>query len=246
MKLLLVLVAFMAMATSADKNLRDPVATDHAALVERVPDGVSHDLINYEGSPVVEESVDGFAPKKPKACWKDGEPRGKGSLPDRSTRQCPENQEMSMGFCYPRCGDKRVGFGPLCVDDCKATIYKSSSILFCCESEDLCADLMDDISSKLPKALAQLAVDIVKNPNDFGKVLRDFRAFLATSMKLRLPMCSKVEFPFLEERVQLIEDQIAELTEEEHKDADVSTGEIIEDFEQETLDAAPNPLVTVN
>jgi len=243
LRIILALTAILGMVVSADKNLREPTMN-----VASEP-GFSHDLVAFdEDLTIVERAPEAVEapPKKVKACWKDGEPRGKGKLPDRSTKECPDNQEKSMGLCYPRCGDKRVGFGPLCVDDCKATDYKSSSILFCCESEDLCSELMENLSSKLPKAIAQLAVDIVKNPNDFGKVLRDFREFLASTMKLRLPMCSKIEFPFLEEQVQLIEDQVAELTEEEHQEADVSTGEVIEDFEQETQDAEPNPIVSIN
>ena len=140
-----------------------------------------------------EEVMEGPAPpRRVNACWKDGEPRGRGHLPDRDTRECPNNQEMSMGLCYPRCGDKRIGFGPLCLDDCKATVYQCSSGLFCCETDELCSDLMQDVLSKLPKALFQLAIDMAKNPNDVRKIIQDFRAILAASLRLRIPLCSKL------------------------------------------------------
>jgi len=245
LKITCLLMALMALVVNADKNLRQ---SDVASVIEGAdyPSFPQEELDFDSEYPVLEYVPEEAPPRKTKACWKDGEPRGRGSLPDRSTKQCPENQEKSMGLCYPRCGEKRVGFGPLCVDDCKATIDKSTAPLFCCETDEICAGLMDDVSSTLPKALAQLIIDIAKYPNDFGKVMRDFRAFLASSLRLRLPMCSKAEFPFLDDDIQLVEDQVAELTEEEHDEAEVSTGEVIEDFAQETLDAEPNPIVSIN
>lgn len=241
MRITIVLIALMGFTTNADKNLRDP---ELPPVVETRNFQREEVLVNSE-YPILDYIPEEAPPKKAKACWRNAEPRGRGSLPDRSSKQCPENQEKSMGLCYPLCGDKHVGFGPLCMDDCKATVYKSSSILFCCETDEFCTELMEDISSTLPKAMAQLIIDIAKNPDDFGKVMRDFRAILASSMKLRLPMCATVEFPFLGVDFQMVEDQVAELTEEEGEEADVSTGEIIEDFAQETLDVEPNPLVSV-
>jgi len=133
--------------------------------------------------------------EKVKACWEDSEPRGKGHLPDRETRECPENQEKSMGICYPKCGPKRIGVGPICVDDCKDTIYKSSSAMFCCDSDEVCSDLMSDAAMKMPKALVQFLIDIATHPNDVRKIAQDFRTFMANAMELRLPLCSKLAPP---------------------------------------------------
>jgi hypothetical protein len=42
------------------------------------------------------------APKpKLKACWKDGEPRGAGSLPEKETKQCPKVSSM-LSFFYKK------------------------------------------------------------------------------------------------------------------------------------------------
>lgn len=87
------------------------------------------------------------APKPPrtklKACWKEGESRGAGVLPEKESKTCPSaNPEKSMGLCYPHCkNDKREGFGPLCWDNCLKTPYKSNGVIFCCDSDEICSQV---------------------------------------------------------------------------------------------------------
>jgi len=139
-------------------------------------------------------SQDGSAPKpQTKACWKDGEPRGRGKFPDKTTRTCPENEEKSMGMCYPHCGEKRTGLGPICLDDCSKIVYKSDGIVFCCDNQDICKDLVQNLAMKLPKSLVRFALDLASNPNDVRRILRDFRAFAGNAMQLRLPLCPNVK-----------------------------------------------------
>jgi len=156
----------------------------------------SHSLSEENGAIHVEFQTDEVAskPSGKKACWKDSEPRGKGHLPDRETQQCPGTQEKSMGLCYPKCGEKRVGWGPLCLDNCQFTVYKTNAAFFCCDTDEICKDLMQDVAMKLPKAIVRMAIDIATNPSDARKIAQDFREFLADAMKLRLPMCSKMAF----------------------------------------------------
>jgi len=168
------------------------VNTATLSTIENGPDEAEVARIHEE-----EEAVEGpFAPPKPnkktKACWKDGEARGKGQWPDRETRQCPANQEKSMGMCYPRCGEKRNGFGPLCLDDCAKTIYRSNGLLFCCDTEEICKDLVQTLVSKLPKSLIRFLIDVATNPNNAPRIMRDFREVAQNAMHLRLPLCSKI------------------------------------------------------
>jgi hypothetical protein len=194
---LLIVGCLMALFVTAGHNLRPPTENDGVEALNN-NDGTNlypafqNGEVDFNFPPPSGQQEDVAPPRNVKACWKDGEPRGKGHLPDRTTKECPNNQELSLGLCYPRCGEKRIGFGPLCLDDCKATAYQSTSALFCCDSDEICSDLMQDVASKLPKALLQLAIDLAKNPNDVRKVFQDFRAFLAASLQLRLPLCSKL------------------------------------------------------
>jgi hypothetical protein len=194
---LLIVGCLMALFVTAGHNLRPPTENDGVEALNN-NDGTNlypafqNSEVDFNFPPPSGQQEDAAPPRNVKACWKDGEPRGKGHLPDRTTKECPNNQELSLGLCYPRCGEKRIGFGPLCLDDCKATAYQSTSALFCCDSDEICSDLMQDVASKLPKALLQLAIDLAKNPNDVRKVFQDFRAFLAASLQLRLPLCSKL------------------------------------------------------
>jgi len=128
-----------------------------------------------------------------KACWKDSEPRGRGHVPDQESKECPENQEKSMGLCYPKCGPKRIGWGPLCLDDCQATVFKSNAAFFCCDSDETCEELMQNAATKLPRALVRFAIDLAAHPSDARRLAHDFREFLADAMQLRLPLCSKME-----------------------------------------------------
>jgi len=177
---LLIVGCLTALFVTAGHNLRPPTESDG---VDALNDGnnlypaFQNSEVDFNFPPPSSQQEDVAPPRNVKACWKDGEPRGKGHLPDRTTKECPNNQELSLGLCYPRCGEKRIGFGPLCLDDCKATAYQSTSALFCCDSDEICSDLMQDVASKLPKALLQLAIDLAKNPNDVRKVIQDFRAF---------------------------------------------------------------------
>jgi hypothetical protein len=136
-----------------------------------------------------------FGPRprqKTKACWKDGESRGKGSMPDRQTRECPATQEKSMGMCYPHCGDKRNGFGPVCLDDCSKMIYKANGLVFCCDTDEICKELVQTLATKLPKSLVRFALDLAANPNDVRRIMRDFREMTQNAMQLKLPLCSKI------------------------------------------------------
>lgn len=149
--------------------------------------------------------------RKVQACWKDSEPRGRGKFPDKDSHECPENLEKSMGLCYPKCGDKRIGFGPLCVDDCKSTPFTSTAAFFCCESDELCADLMKEAATKLPKTLVKLGLDLLRNPNDIRKITQDLRNMIAEAMELRLPLCSKIP-PTGEENELKTADAIDDIT----------------------------------
>jgi len=136
-------------------------------------------------------------PKEPvHACWKEGEPRGSGKFPDKETRECPSTQEKSMGLCYPHCGESRIGFGPLCLDNCAKTMYKSNGIVFCCETDDICKQLVQDLAMKLPKSLVRFALDLAAHPNDVRRILRDFREFASNAMQLKLPLCPSVKDSF--------------------------------------------------
>lgn len=221
---LLFVGCLMALFVTAGHNLRTPTENDGvealkegANLYPAFKNGEFDFTIDFP--PPSGQQNDAAPPRRVKACWKDGEPRGKGHLPDRTTKECPNNQELSLGLCYPRCGEKRIGFGPLCLDDCKATAYQSTSALFCCDSDEICSDLMQDVASKLPKALLQLAIDLAKNPNDVRKVIQDFRAFLAASLQLRLPLCSKLnEF----DEISFTDDDDSDDDAQYNKDSDES------------------------
>jgi len=272
MRVLFTLAILLSISALADKHLRE-VTVMESQLAETFQNA---EFDPNSGFPVIKdgemekEEVDEVElanpygpPRKPKACWKDATPRGRGKLPDRATKQCPENQEKNMGFCYPRCGDKQVGLGPFCVDDCKATPYHATAPIFCCESEELCIALMEEVSSTLPKAVAALARDLINNPDDVQKIARDFRAILASSMKLRLPMCSNLPQitlymreedverdailkEYVEDMIEPAQEQMQELDEEAQEEGAVSATEILSDFAQETLDAQPNPILAVN
>lgn len=178
---------------------------------------------NYDWEAMLDEAAEEENAEKPHkvvhACWKDSEPRGRGTMPDRETRACPANLEKSMGMCYPKCGEKRMGYGPLCVDDCKTIEFKSATAFFCCDSDEFCTDLMKRAASSLPRALARMAIDIATNPSDARKIAGDFRHIVAEAMHLRLPMCSKLppppsQVPFFED------DELAEAAVSAQKDVD--------------------------
>ena len=78
-----------------------------------------------------------------KACWKEGESRGAGVLPDRKSKTCPSSHpDKSMGLCYPTCKNvNRDGVGPLCWDNCAKTVYHSNGVVFCCENDDTCSQV---------------------------------------------------------------------------------------------------------
>ena len=150
---------------------------------------------------------EGLARRKPKlkACWKDGEPRGRGKWPDKETHQCPSTQEKSFGLCYPHCGENRVGFGPLCWDKCEKTVYKSNGIVFCCDTSEICKELVQDLATKLPKSLVRFALDLAVHPGDVTKILKDFREFASEAMELRLPLCPDVPEPPNNENVDVVD-----------------------------------------
>jgi len=210
-------------------------------LAEELEDGTSQ-FPSYQGDGEWDYSIDFPHPKPPrtkvKACWKDSEPRGKGHLPDKDSQSCPDNQEKSMGICYPRCGPKRVGFGPVCIDDCKATIYTSSAALFCCDTDDICKTLMEDAAMKLPRAFVRFAIDVAKNPNDVRKIASDFREFMADAMQLRLPLCSKLGFDQIDDDTQVSD--ITSVAGVEKEDVDAAEdaqakAEALKDKEEERL-----------
>jgi len=188
MKLSLLFLALSALAVRSFSAEETGKLKDGTSLYPAFKDGKYDFTIDFpQGADDVE-----WRRRVTKACWKDSEPRGKGHMPDHETRDCPETQEKSMGLCYPKCGAKRVGFGPLCLDDCQATAFKSSAAFFCCDSDEICSDLMKDAAMKLPRALVRLAIDIAANPSDARKIANDFREFMADAMQLRLPLCSKL------------------------------------------------------
>lgn len=136
-------------------------------------------------------------PKKPKACWREGDPRGPGTLPDAIHKfQCTNKNrpEKSNGLCYPKCkSENKVGQGGICWDDCSKHVYKSSGVVFCCESDQVCKELLATVAIKLPMAWTKLVVDIAVNPAQVIKILRDFKNIVEKTTQLRLPKCSKVK-----------------------------------------------------
>jgi hypothetical protein len=99
-----------------------------------------------------------------------------------------------MGLCYPHChSDKRDGFGPLCWDACAKMTYKSNGIVFCCDSDDTCSQLITDLAVKIPEALVRFAIDISVNPANVLKILKDFRVLASEVLELELPLCQDVK-----------------------------------------------------
>jgi hypothetical protein len=170
-----------------DKSLRENVDMDDSKIIS---EALGDEIYSIP-------TGDDIAAPKPgniKACWKDGESRGKGVMPDRESKQCPDNKpDKSMGMCYPKCGDKRTGFGPLCWDDCKSTPYKSDGFVFCCDTDEVCADLRRDLAVKFPKAIVRFAIDLAQNPYDIRRAMSDFREVVQEARNLRLPLCSKLD-----------------------------------------------------
>ena len=121
-------------------------------------------LRNYNA----EEEEDSTKPTprpKPLACWKDGEARGRGVLPDKKSKTCPVGHpDKSMGLCYPACSKLRQeGFGPLCWDNCEKMVYKANGIIFCCDTDETCSEVkffLDFFQSKSSLHHTTLTFDI--------------------------------------------------------------------------------------
>ena len=121
------------------------------AFVALVQVGIAESSLRMLHGDEMDEEIDTLslnnekpAPQpKPKACWKEGESRGAGVLPEKGTRTCPvTHPEKSMGLCYNKCkNDKREGLGPLCWDNCSRMTYKANGIVFCCDSDDTCSQV---------------------------------------------------------------------------------------------------------
>jgi len=121
-----------------------------AAAVLVLGDGTSNSLRIPVNSEEEEELSVAKPQPKLKACWKDGESRGRGVLPDRQSKTCPASQpEKSMGLCYSKCSNsKREGFGPLCWDNCEKMVYHANGLVFCCDTDEICAEVR--MISQLP------------------------------------------------------------------------------------------------
>ncbi|KAH9258893.1 hypothetical protein BASA81_002957 [Batrachochytrium salamandrivorans] len=130
---------------------------------------------------------------KTPACWKEAVGRGTGSIVDRKTNECPtEKPERSGNQCYAKCPALYEGVGPVCWSTCESTKYKSNGVVFCCETETICAELLTTLGKKLPLALVKLAMDISVDPANVVKLLMDFKKLVDITLQLGLQSCSKL------------------------------------------------------
>lgn len=132
---------------------------------------------------------------KTPACWKEALGRGTGSVVDRKTNECPEDKpERSGNQCYAKCPALHEGVGPVCWSICESTKYKSNGVVFCCESDAVCAELLTTLGKKLPLALIKLAMDISVDPANVVKLLVDFKKLVDVTLQLGLQSCAKLSF----------------------------------------------------
>jgi hypothetical protein len=130
------------------------------------------------------------AAASPKACWREAKSRGTGKLPDRQSKKCPNNHpDKSGGLCYESCPKSMVGVGPVCWDDCSKTKYHSKGVVFCCQDDDTCSNLVTELGFKIPKELVKFAIDIAVNPTQVLKILKDFRQLVSDVADLKVPVC---------------------------------------------------------
>lgn len=164
--LLLFVLAFLAFIASAE----------HFALVE-------------------DEDVSSLLKPKVKACWKDAVGRGTGERADPKTGHCPVGKpEKSGNQCFAKCPANYEGKGPVCWESCASSKYTSNGVVFCCQTDEICAKLLTTLGKTLPQALIKFAMDIAMQPENVLKILIDFRKLVEATMELGLEKCSKLKF----------------------------------------------------
>lgn len=132
-------------------------------------------------------------PLPPRACWRQTGYRGPGTPQNPTTKQCPKIRP-EHGFahrCFRKCKHERLGQGSLCIDNCEKTRFKSNGVVFCCENNEVCSQLLTTLGVKLPKALAQYFKDILLHPHRVVQIWEDFKVVVEDATKLALPPCSR-------------------------------------------------------
>eukprot|EP00286_Rhodomonas_abbreviata_P021487 CAMPEP_0181294774 /NCGR_PEP_ID=MMETSP1101-20121128/3788_1 /TAXON_ID=46948 /ORGANISM="Rhodomonas abbreviata, Strain Caron Lab Isolate" /LENGTH=140 /DNA_ID=CAMNT_0023399471 /DNA_START=75 /DNA_END=494 /DNA_ORIENTATION=+ len=118
----------------------------------------------------------------PAACWRDALPRKTAKKTDDG--KCPSGYSKSFGICYQDCGDHYDAYGPLCWDECTAAV-PVNGLVFCCDSQDTCTELLKDLALKTPEALVKTIVDIATaTPVSIAKILKDLRALVEDAREL--------------------------------------------------------------
>jgi len=126
------------------------------------------------------------------ACYKDAQPRGKPTLPDRQSHACSAETEKDHGLCYPKCPKGYTGLGGVCWEQCTPPM-PASSLMFCCTDKDACSELVRDISTTLPNALIKFALDLATNAQDIRRILTELEDIIQDVLEISLPKCKRVD-----------------------------------------------------
>jgi len=123
-----------------------------------------------------------------KSCWRDAQSRGKPELPNRDTHACPRDWDNEGGFCYPPCPGGYEPLASVCWEKCHGAL-PSTGLFLCCESEDECSAMLNDLAVELPEAVVRLALDLATS-RDVRKIFDDWRDLFRDIAKLIVPKCS--------------------------------------------------------
>ncbi len=63
-------------------------------------------------------------------------------------------------------------------------------MVFCCENDDTCSELITELGYKIPKELVKFAIDVAVNPANILAILTDFRTLVQDALDLNLPVCT--------------------------------------------------------
>lgn len=119
------------------------------------------------------------------ACWKSASLSGSGHFAET----CGDNEERSLGLCYPKCPPGKERMGPICWDACDGEDYGISVGAICCKDQ-ACVTELGDVSAKISIDVAKIAMD----GENIIAVIEDLKNLYDDLMSLDFDQCQETSF----------------------------------------------------
>lgn len=100
---------------------------------------------------------------------------------------CTSDEEYDAALCYTPCTNGWNGIGPVCWENCEASLPTDGGAI-CCTNSDVCKQTILDMTFGLPKAVSE----IIMSGGDPAEIKKAVKDAVTAALGFVLPLCDEV------------------------------------------------------